>query len=84
MTRQLRNGTTAVDVGTGSGAAFQCVFTNVAFDGIAMHVPLVDGYVQPAPFTNSLTARLAGGSSDAISGAGVPVELACADLINTA
>ena len=60
-------GTPAVDVGTGSGAAFQRVFANVAFGGIATHVPLVDGYVQTAPFTNALTARLAGGSSDALT-----------------
>jgi Domain of unknown function (DUF4397) len=59
-------GTPAVDVGLGTGTAFQRVFANVAFGKVAVHPPLENGYVETAPFAQSVTARLAGASTDAL------------------
>src|SRR5262249_56782249 len=61
-------GTPAVDVGPGTGTGFQRLFAGVAFGKIAVHPPLEDGYLQTAPLAAAtLTARLAGSASDALS-----------------
>jgi hypothetical protein len=67
-------GTPAVDVGLGTGAAFQRVFANVAFGKIAAHLPLENGYIQTGPFIQAVTARLAGAASDALTVPGVTLE----------
>ncbi|HEX3480252.1 MAG TPA: DUF4397 domain-containing protein [Kofleriaceae bacterium] len=61
-------GTPAVDVGTGTGVGFQRLFAGVAFGKVAVHPPLEDGYLQTSPLAaTTLTARLAGSATDALS-----------------
>jgi hypothetical protein len=61
-------GTAAVDVGLGSGGSFTPVFTNVAFRNFAVGVGVdANGYVSTAPLAaQTLSARLSGGTTDAI------------------
>jgi len=60
-------GTPAVDVGLGTGASFAKVFSNVAFGNIAVHAPLdAAGFVETAPVTSPVAARLAGQTTDAV------------------
>ncbi|HMG52778.1 MAG TPA: DUF4397 domain-containing protein [Kofleriaceae bacterium] len=61
-------GTPPVDVGTGTGAGFQRLFTAIAFGKIAVHPPLEDGYLESAPLAQAtVTARVAGTTTDALS-----------------
>jgi len=61
-------GTPNVDVGLGSGASFVKVFSNVAFGSIAVHTPIdALGFVETNPFTNAVSARLAGATTDALT-----------------
>jgi hypothetical protein len=61
-------GTPPVDVGTGTGVGFQRLFAGVAFGKVAVHPPLEDGYLQTSPLAAAtLTARLAGSTTDALS-----------------
>ena len=55
-------GTPAVDVGLGTGASFQHVFTNVAFGATGQ-----EGFLTTDPFKAAITARLTGASEDALS-----------------
>jgi hypothetical protein len=61
-------GTAAVDVGLGSGGAFTPIFTNVAFRNFGVGVGIdPNGYVSTAPLAaQTLSARLSGGTTDAI------------------
>ena len=59
-------GTPNVDVGLGMGATFTKVFGNVAFGTVAMHAPLVNGFVETTPVTSPIAARLANQSADAL------------------
>lgn len=62
--------TPPVDVGTGTGTAFQRLFSSVAFGKVAVHPPLEDGYLESAPLiAATITARVAGTSTDALSAA---------------
>lgn len=69
-------GTPAVDIGLGTAHEFQRVFANVSFgetgDG---------GFLTTDPFTNAITARLAGAAEDALS---VPNVTAAAGKIYSA
>jgi len=61
-------GTPTVDVGLGTGAGFQRLFAGVAFGKVAVHAPLENGYLDTVPImSTTLTARLAGSSTDALS-----------------
>jgi hypothetical protein len=62
-------GTPAVDIGLGTGMEFTKLYSNVAFSDIATGGSLdQEGYLETAPFANqTVTARLAGQSSDALS-----------------
>jgi hypothetical protein len=58
-------GTPAVDVGTGGGALFQALFTDVAYGATAA---TDDGYVETAPLAGvEVSARVHGSLSDALS-----------------
>ncbi|MFT3694560.1 MAG: DUF4397 domain-containing protein [Kofleriaceae bacterium] len=60
-------GTPAVDIGLGSGVAFTKVFSNVSFGNIAVHAPLdAAGFVETAPVSSTVAARLAGDHNDAL------------------
>jgi hypothetical protein len=59
-------GTPAVDVGLGVAHAFQRVFANVQFGQTGNN-----GFVTTDPFTNSITARLANATTDALVVPGV-------------
>jgi hypothetical protein len=59
-------GTPAVDVGLGTGASFQKVFANVSFGGTAAAYANDNGFVETAPITAPVAARLAGQPSDAL------------------
>jgi hypothetical protein len=62
-------GTPAVDVGLGSGGSFTNVFDDVAFGNVATNNPMNgNGYIETAPFTSPVSARLASdGSFDALT-----------------
>jgi hypothetical protein len=58
-------GTPAVDVGTGGGALFQTLFSDVAFGDVAA---TNDGYIETVPLAGvELSARAHGALSDALS-----------------
>ncbi|HUS31773.1 MAG TPA: DUF4397 domain-containing protein [Kofleriaceae bacterium] len=60
-------GTPAVDVGLGTSTSWSKVFANVAFSSVATNSPMNDrGYVETAPFTSPVSARLVGSSADAL------------------
>jgi hypothetical protein len=59
-------GTPNVDVGLGTGTSFAKVFSNVAFGTVAMHAPLVNGFVETTPVTSPVAARLANATTDAL------------------
>ncbi len=59
-------GTPAVDVGLGVAQAFKLVFANVGFGHVGNN-----GFFVTDPFTNSLTARLANATNDALVVPGV-------------
>jgi hypothetical protein len=61
-------GTAPVDAGVGTGAVFLRLFAGIAFGKVAVHPPLANGYLETAPLSQAtLTARLAGTSTDALS-----------------
>jgi hypothetical protein len=62
-------GTPAVDVGLGSGGSFTNVFDDVAFSNFATNNPMNgNGYIETAPFSSPVSARLASdGSFDALT-----------------
>lgn len=62
-------GTPAVDVGLGTGAGFQHVFSNVPFGSTGR-----GGFLTTEPFTAPITARLAGQSQDALTVPNVTAE----------
>lgn len=67
-------GTPAVDVGLGTGSSFTKVFSNVSFGKTAAAGSPIDanGYYVGAPFSaQTVTARLSGQSSDALTVPGV-------------
>lgn len=75
-------GTPAVDVGLGSGQSFTRVFGNVAFRHTASGTGIdANGYVETAPVTSAVSARLTGGTSDALV---VPSVTLAAGSISTA
>ncbi len=62
-------GTPPVDVGTGAGATFTAVFSDVAFGAVAAAAGPIDanGYLQTAPLTGvELSARAHGSQTDAL------------------
>lgn len=61
-------GTPAVDVGLGEAHTFQLVFSHVSFGNTATNAPVdAFGFVEAAPFTSAVSARLAGSSYDALT-----------------
>lgn len=61
-------GTPAVDVGLGTGTGFTKVFADVAFSNVATNSPMNgNGYLETSPFSSSVTARVAGSASDALT-----------------
>jgi hypothetical protein len=66
-------GTPNVDVGTGYAHLFQRIFANVAFGRTATPGGgmSANGYVEAAPMTTAVSARLANGTTDALTVQGV-------------
>lgn len=61
-------GTPAVDVGLGAGHGFTRVFSNVSFGNVGTSGALdAEGFIETDPFTSPVSARLAGGSTDALT-----------------
>jgi hypothetical protein len=72
-------GTPAVDVGVGTATTgWTKVFSNVSFGNFATNSPMNElGYIERAPLTAPVTARLAGATTDALT---VHVSLAAGSL----
>ena len=62
-------GTPAVDVGLGTAhTGFTKVFANVSFGNFATNSPMnARGYIETAPLSSPVTARLAGSTTDALT-----------------